>query len=177
MVAAGVFAAAALAAAQTPPNLAGTWVLDRDKTAARSAAPSGMRAGGPDGRAGAAAVGARGGPATPPEWRITQTAAALRAERALPNGTTQTLVYKLDGSESTNANGRATLTTRSRWEGGKLVTEGTQLIATEQGPVAGTLKEVRWLDKEGSMVVETTRAIDENPPSTITQVFVRKDAR
>jgi hypothetical protein len=117
-------------------------------------------------------MSASGGAA--PEWTVTQTAAAVTIVRPFPDGSgEQKFVYKLTG-ESVNTNGRTTQTTRSRWDAGKLVTEGTQVTTTDQGTVNGTFKEVRSLDKDGSMHVETTRSINGGSPSTSVSVLSKK---
>jgi hypothetical protein len=180
----GYVAGAALTAvswtvgAQAKPDLSGTWVLDRDKTAALV----GSRAGAPPG--GAMAGSARVGTASPgggammpagtlPEWTMVVSTATVTAERPAAMGG-QKYVYKLDGSESTNVNVRTTLTTKTRWDAGRLVTEGTQSTKTDQGDVVVKFREVRWLDRDGAMLIETTRQMEPNPPTTVTQVYVKK---
>jgi len=107
------------------------------------------------------------------EWVITQTAAALTLTRSMADGSLQKLIYKLDGSESVNVNGRTTQTTKTTVAAGKITTVGTQVVKTDQGDVTSQIKEVRSLDKDGAMVVETTRTIDGGSRTT-TQVFVKK---
>jgi hypothetical protein len=162
----------AVMTAQSVPTFSGTWTIDRDKTAAASPPPSaaggGARASGGAVAGGIAAVGG-----APPEWVITQTPAALTIVRALPDGTQQKYVYKLDGSESVNVNGRTTQKTRSTVAGGRITTTGTQSVTTDQGDIASELKEVRWLEKDGSMVVETTRTVNGNP-RLVVQVFAKR---
>lgn len=167
--------------AQTPPNLSGVWSVDREKTQAAMAAisttgPAARMGGG--GASGGGSMGGTMGPssaaaATPLGWTITQTAAAITLVRPLPDGTEQKFVYKLTG-ESVNTNGRTTLTTKSRWDGTKLVTEGTQVTTNDQGNIAGTFKETRWLDKDGSMHVETARVINGNTPVASVSVLNKK---
>jgi len=171
-VLAGLTLAGASPTAQSAPNFAGTWTLDADKTAALlKATPGSSRAGG-----GAASAGgimaAQGGGGTPPAWVITQTPAALTIVRTLSTGTQQELVYKLDGSESVNVNGRTTQKSRTAVSSGRLVTTGTQTVTTDQGDLSSEFKEVRWLDKDGSMVVETTRTA--NGTSRVTTQAYRK---
>jgi hypothetical protein len=193
---AGIVLALGIVAAQSAPSLAGTWVLDREKTAALSPAGgaggqgAGARSSGAGASVGAVSGGGGGvasfgggggvgggggrmsGGATP-EWTIAQTAATLTITRVLPDGTTQTLVHKLDGSESVNVNGRTTFTSRTTVSGGKFTTSGTQVVKTDQGDVTSSLKEVRWIDKDGSLVVETTRTVDGSSRAS-TSVLVRK---
>jgi hypothetical protein len=176
IIAAVVVLSSAVLTAQSVPNLSGTWTIDRDKTAAM--APAAPAASGGGARAsGGAVVGGIGavaaGGAAPPEWVITQTPAALTIVRALPDGTQQKFVYKLDGSESVNVNGRTTQKTRTTVAGGRLTTVGSQSVTTDQGDVLSEIKEVRWLEKDGSMVVEMTRTVNESVRTT-TQVFAKK---
>jgi hypothetical protein len=109
-----------------------------------------------------------------PEWVIGQTAAAITITRALPDGTSQKLVYKLDGSESVNVNGRTTQKTRSTVSGGRLTTTGTQTVSTDQGDVTSSMTEVRSLDADGSMVVELTRTVEGSGSRTTTTVYSKK---
>lgn len=138
---------ALLAQTATTPNLSGTWVI---KT---SAPPRGTMVA---------------------EWTITQTTGALVITHALAGGAVQKFIYKLDGSERVNINGRTTLTTKSRWEAGALVTTGTQSQATDAAAIKSTFKETRRLDKDGTMAVETVRQLGTAAPSTTRQTFVRK---
>ena len=109
------------------------------------------------GGGGSAVAGGISGGGVPAPWVITQTAAALTIVRAMPDGTQQKFVYKLDGSESVNVNGRSTQKTKSVVAGGKITTTGTQTVATDQGDITSQLKEVRSLDKDGAMIVEKRR--------------------
>jgi hypothetical protein len=174
---AGVVTAASLVLAQNTPDFSGTWEVNKDKTAASgpTTGPRGGMARGstPGGRV--ATATASGQPAAAPQpWVLTQTETALTIVRDLGDGSTRKWVYRLDRSESVNTVGRTTTTTRSRWDGGKLVTEGRQVIRTEQGDVSGTFKETRWLDKEGAMHVETTRALEGRAPGTTYLVLEKK---
>jgi hypothetical protein len=167
------------AAAQVRPDLSGTWVLDREKTAALAGSQSGVPAGGAVtgggrvGTGGASGGGAMMSAGTLPEWTMVVSTATVTAERPAAMGG-QKYVYKLDGSESTNVNVRTTLTTKTRWDAGRLVTEGTQSTKTDQGDVVVKFREVRWLDREGAMLIQTTRQMEPNPPTTVTQVYVKK---
>jgi hypothetical protein len=167
-------------AAQSSANFSGTWTPDREKTLAAMAAlsPQGAPRGNAPSAGGARMGGGGGmvatsGPATPPEWTITQTPSAVTIVRPLPDGTEQKYVYHLSGP-SVNANARTTLTTTSHWDGAKLITEGKQVTTTDQGGVEGTFKESRWLDKDGAMHVETSRIINGGSPTTSVQVLAKK---
>jgi hypothetical protein len=127
-----VLALPAMALAQTP-NFSGKWIQDMEK--------SDPAMGGGGGR----------GPAGPQTLTITQTAAEFTMERETPNGVMKT-VYKLDGSDSVNAGGRGgDVTSKSAWEGAKLVTKYSRTMG--QGTVEVT--ETRSLEADGTMVVVT----------------------
>jgi hypothetical protein len=119
------------ARAQTKPNFSGTWTLD----ASKSDAPMGRRG---------------GAPASSEPIVVTQTANQLTIKRG-----EQSLVYKLDGSESTNQmptrGGTQEIKSKARWDGSKLVIETTRDF---QG-MSITQKEMRSLSADGKeMVVE-----------------------
>lgn len=167
--------------AQGRPDLSGEWTMD----AARSRASSGAAAGGMMGGGGMSAGGPRpanavsggasmsgGGAPGVTSVRITQTSSALTIER-VSGAAPEKVVYKLDGTESVNVTGRTTTKVTSRWDGARLVSEGTSetQISDGSGAVSATYKEVRWLDKDGSLVVETTRALAGQPPRVTTTYF------
>lgn len=160
---------AAAMSAQAVPDFAGRWTIDSDRTAALSPPRSGSAAGSTGGGGGGIAAVGSGG-SGPAEWVITQTSAALTIVRALPNGTEQKYVYKLDGSESVNVNGRTTQKSRTTVSNGRLVTAGTQTVTTDQGELSSEFKEARWLDKDASMIVETTRTAN-GTSRVVTQAF------
>ena len=125
-----VLAVPAMALAQTP-NFSGKWTQDMEK--------SQMPAGG----------GGRG-PAGPQTWTYTQSATELVMERETPNGMMKT-VYKLDGSPSVNAGGRGgEVTSKSAWEGSKLVTKYTRTMGENSIDVV----ETRYMEGE-NLVVES----------------------
>ena len=177
-IAAALFAAATLGA-QAKPDFSGTWIMDGAKTAALNGgrtsgmAPAGAMAGGGGAGGGGNTMSPAGaGPSAPMEMKIAQTPATLTIERATPAGP-QKFVHKLDGAESVNVNGRATLTTKSTWQGTTLVTEGTNVINGEDGAITVTLKETRALDADGNLTVTVARTID-GTTSTSRQVFAKK---
>src|ERR1051325_4109016 len=91
----GALVVSASLTAQTAPKFSGTWVIDQDKTAARS----GGSAAGVTNKAAGDARAAAGRGVMVAEWTITQTPASLTIEHPLAGGTVQKFVYKLDGSE------------------------------------------------------------------------------
>ena len=127
-----VLALPAMAIAQTP-NFSGKWTQDMEK----SVMPAGPGGGGR-------------GPAGPQTLTYTQSATELVMERETPNGVMKT-VYKLDGSPSVNAGGRGgEVTSKSAWEGNKLVTKYTRTMGENTIDVV----ETRYMDGE-NLVVES----------------------
>ena len=140
---------------QAKPDFSGTWLRTESKT---EPPPK------PGGGAGVM-------PVSP--LAIRQSQEALTIER---EGFDRPIIYtfRLDGSESRNASGAMTMVTRSRWEGTRLITEGTQTSVTSQGRFAWTIKEVRYLDAKRALVVETTRTEQGGTPSTTREVFTKQ---
>jgi hypothetical protein len=137
-------------AAQSKPNFAGTWQLDPEKSV------MGGRQGGGRGGGGAApltiAVDGQ-------KMSITQTFGE----------NSRTTVYMLDGTVSKNTvagrqGGEPTeVTYTSKWEGNALVT-------TIVNP-RGTSTEKRWVEADGTMVVETTRTGQDGTPQVSKLVY------
>jgi hypothetical protein len=132
--------AVAIPAFAQTPNFSGTWTLDAEATAAANPEAGGGGGGGRGGRGGG------GGPMT-----IKQTADMLTIERTF-NEQTRTTTYKFDGSAVENAGGGrgGPATYKSKWEGGKLVTEITR--QGQDGPV--TTSETISLEG-GNLVIAT----------------------
>ena len=144
-----VLALPAMAIAQSP-NFSGKWIQDMEK----SDPPMG---------------GGGRGPAGPQSLTITQTATEITLERETPNGAMKT-VYKLDGSESVNAGRGGDITSKSAWEGGKLVTKYSRTM--QQTTVEVT--ETRSLEADGTMLVIT--AMKGGPQGDTTRKAVFKKA-
>lgn len=152
-IVAAVFATGVMA--QVKPNFAGTWTLDAEK----SVMPQGRGAGMGGGRQG----GMGGGPVT-----ITVEGQKMSVSRAMgQSGNTMTTVYLLDGTASKNTMaGRGEpmeFVYTSTWKGAKLVTT----IAGPRGPST----ETRWIDADGTMVVETTRTNPQGESVTTKLVY------
>ena len=148
-----VFAAGVLA--QAKPDFTGTWTLDVEK----SVMPQGRGGGQGGGRPG----GMGGGPVT-----IAVEGQKMSVSRTMgQSGNTMTTVYMLDGAESKNMQmgrgGSAEAVYKSRWDGAKLVTTITGGM--------GTGTETRWLEADGTMVVETTRTGRDGAPMTVKLVY------
>ena len=108
---------------------------------------------------------------------ITQSAEIvdIQHEAPMPGLNRRRYVYNIGGKDSVNHNGANTQTTRSRWEKGSLVTEGTSHSETTAGESLWKLRETRSLDAHGRMIVET-RMTDENGHTTVTRrTFNRKN--
>lgn len=153
-----VLVLALAAPAQTHPNFAGTWVEDESARKTTMAAPP---------------AGSRAMTLPPADLVVTQTASDLIGERTFMSQVIR-YVHHLDGRESVNHNGANTLTTKSAWDGAKLLTQGTSFSATSAGEFTWQFKEVRSLDKSGAMVVETTTVDEAGKANVVTQVFRRK---
>lgn len=183
--------------AQARPDFSGQWVMDVERTrAANRSRQAGAGAGG--GGAGATAAGGRGAMASsragggasmspggmtagasgaPPalEVRITQAAGSLTIDRLAGQGFDK-VVYRLDGAESVSVNGRSTMRLKSRWDGIRLASEGSSetVLSDGSGSLRSAVKEARWIDQDGVLVVETTRTLEGRPPNTSIQYFVRR---
>lgn len=152
-----VLAVTSAAFAQAKPDFSGTWTLDRDKS---EMPQMGGRPGGGGGMMGDVSV------------TIKQTADTLAIEQKMGEMGSRTLNYKLDGSESVNPGARGgEAKSTSKWDGAKLITEGTQTMSGPNGEVTIKSKEVRSLQPDGTMLVEVTR---ETPRGTTTSKLVFK---
>jgi hypothetical protein len=145
-----VIALVAMAAAQPKPDFSGTWTFDEAKSD-----PAPARAGGGGGGGGGRGGGRMGGaPAT--AMTIKQTAAELSMDRTTPMGT-QTVVYKLDGSESTNTIGMGPATSKAAWDGARLVITTTQTVQGRGGEITINSKEI-YSVQGPTLTIETTRS-------------------
>lgn len=138
-------------AAQAKPNFAGTWTLDAEKSV--------MGGGG----------GRQGGMGQQPLTIVVDGSKMSISRTMGQSGNTVTTVYMLDGTVSKNTmagrqGGEPTeVTYTSKWDGAKLVT-------TIVNP-RGTSTETRWIDADGTMVVETTRTGQDGTPVTTKLVY------
>jgi len=137
----------ATAMAQTP-DFSGTWKINLIKS---DAAPAGR---------GGQQMDMSGLTLT-----ITQTADVLTIVQG-GMGPERTVTYNLDGSETTNQMGRGEMKSTSKWEGAKLVTQGSSTFDTPNGQRTMTMKEVRELSKDGKTLTVTTTS--ESPMGTRT---------
>jgi hypothetical protein len=133
-----VFLAVILAVALAVPTLAqaqkpdfsGKWIQDMEKS---DPAPAGRG----------------GGAANPQTITITMTAAEFTMERTTGQGVQKT-VYKLDGSESSNAGRGGDIKSKTVWDGNKLVTKYQRVMGENTVDVT----ETRSL-ADGLLTVET----------------------
>ena len=145
IIAAAVFAVAAVAFAQAKPDFSGTWTLDPEA--------SGMAAGGGPGGGGGRGGGALGnGPAT-----VKQTADTLTIERTMGDNKV-TLTYKLDGTESKNTmmgrgGNQMESTSTAKFDGSTLTITTKQDMGN--GPMESTQK---WTLAGSVLTVESTNA-------------------
>jgi hypothetical protein len=152
VVAALVLALVTLASAQAKPNFAGVWVSVPD-------------------------------PASPgPETQlvIEHTAAELVMEQPSQAGPYK-LLYKLDGSETTNTipgrvgrGAAATATSVAAWDGNKLVIKTN--IPRGLPPQVRTIRyrEVLSIDAEGRLVIEQSASLDDGAPAETRRMVYRK---
>lgn len=150
MIAVAIVLCLASQTARAHPDFSGTWVVDAARTA-----------------------GADGLPAAPVV--ITQTPDVLTIEQQSETRTRR-IAFRLDGTESRNLVIPFTVTTRSRWEAGRLVSEGTQTLIEGAAPASSSaFREVRWLEPDGTMIVETTRvSMPGTDAATRRVVYTRK---
>ena len=149
---------AGVSSAQGRPDFSGTWLEDESRRKSPYTAASG---------GGARAISAKDVPTV-----ITQSADSITIERNFMEHVRH--VHHFDEREDKNRNGAQVHTTRTRWEGARLVTEGITFQSTSQGETYWKVREVRALTPKGELAVETTR-IDENGEArTVYQVYRRR---
>jgi hypothetical protein len=129
---------------QAKTDFSGNWSFDEAKS---------DPAAGPGGGGGGRPGGGRGG--TPTKLVIKQTAGEVTIEQTLPNGA-QTVVYKLDGSESVNKLAMGESKAKASWDGASLVIAGKQSISTPQGNFEIDVKDVYTL-ANGVLTITATR--------------------
>ena len=155
-----LFAAVTAADAQKRPELSGRWVEDESQRVSPYAKP-------------APGPGAKMLTGPPPELSITQSADALTIEEIGSRGNRR-VVYNLVGQQGVNKWGAITETTKTRWEGEKLVTEGTEYQVTSHGETTWKVKTARSLRPSGELVVEETRIDEDNDSRTLVRVYRKK---
>jgi hypothetical protein len=126
----------ALLAAQTPPDLSGTWTLDVAKSDPAAATQAGR--------------GGRGG-APAGQLVVTQSATEITVQRG-----NQTFTYHVDGSEVPGPPGGETKS-RMAWEGGKLIVTWKRefFAGADRGYQTSTGRDV-YTQSGSTLIVERT---------------------
>ena len=128
-----LFVLGAVAAhAQPRPDFSGTWTLD-------AAASTGLN---DDERKRGVTL------------RVRQTDRDIVFERQLTGGPVRVVTYSLDGSEASSRAGSVTVKARSRWEGDRLLTSGTQTASVALIRLSAKFDEVRYLNDDGKTMVQ-----------------------
>jgi hypothetical protein len=83
-------------------------------------------------------------------------------------------VYNLAGKESVNNNGANTQTTKTRWDGKRLVTEGTSYSVTSAGESTWKYRQTLWLDAKGRLIMETRMADEAGTTNIVTLTYDKK---
>lgn len=135
--------------AQAKTDFSGTWTFDEAKSD-----PAPARAGGGGGGGGGRGGGRMGGaPAT--AMTIKQTGTELSMDRTTAQGA-QTVVLKLDGTDSTNTIGMGAATSKAVWDGPRLVVSTTQTMQGRGGEMTITSKEI-YSVQGNVLTIDTTR--------------------
>ena len=143
-----VLALPSLLFAQAKTDFSGTWTFDEAKSD-----PAPARAGGGGGGGGRGGGRMGGAPAT--AMTIKQTAGELTLDRTTAQGA-QTVVLKLDGSESTNTIGMGPAASKAVWDGARLVVTTTQTVQGRGGEITINSKEI-YSVQGNVLTIETTR--------------------
>jgi hypothetical protein len=155
LLAAAVAAAVAVAgvAAQSTPNLSGTWILDAAKSDPPPAAPAGGR-----------------GRGNQNQMVITQTPTEITVALGFNNN----YIYNLDGSERTGPPGGETKS-RIAWEGGTLVVTWKReyFAGPELGYVTSTGKDTYVMEGNVLTVERMTAAQGSQPRQTRRTVYTK----
>ncbi len=131
--------------AQAKTDFSGTWTFDEAKSD-----PAPARAGGGGGRGG----GRGGAPAT--AMTIKQTGTDLSMDRTTAQGA-QTVVFKLDGTESKNTIGMGPATSKAMWDGNKLVIDTNQSVQGRGGEMMTIDSKEIYSIQGNILTIETTR--------------------
>jgi hypothetical protein len=140
--------------AQAKPDFSGSWAMDPAKSDPAPARGGGGAPGGGGGGGGQRGGGGRGG-GVAMQLTIKQTATQLTIDSAMGQGT-QTAVYKLDGSESTNTMGQGEAKSKAMWDGAKLVITTSQAVNGPNGAMTIDSKVTYSMDG-ASLVLDTSR--------------------
>jgi len=186
-----VAALAMPAAAQDPTGFLGKWKLDPVRSIGQVFAPPVNRPTPPPGSRPRARRG--GSPAnSPPAVRsaaqspVEQTLSVKLDKGVLQvdqetGGSKQTVKYAMDGSETTIRQYLPPLEApeefkvTARWDGAKLVVEGTGEAEILESPVQVRVTETRWTEENGTiMIVESLVQIPGRPNTARRLVYIRE---
>lgn len=160
VVASALSVSGPMPSAQKAPDFSGTWTEDTSQRKSTELPAAGD---------------ARKSAALPPaDMIVRHTAETFTHEQTFMSQVVR-YTYRLDGKESVNHNGANTQTTRTRWEGSRLISEGTSYSVTSAGESSWQFKETRWLNPKGQLVVETIHKDDATGKVlTVTRVWSKK---
>ena len=157
IMAAAVFAVAAVAFAQAKPDFSGTWTLDPEASGMAAPAPGGAPAGGAPAGTGGGGGGRGGGALGNGPATVKQTADTLTIERTMGENKVVT-TYKLDGSESKNTMmGRGGTPTEAV---STAKFDGAKLTITTKRDMGGQMVETTevWTIAGSALTIESTNA-------------------
>jgi hypothetical protein len=156
--------AVGVAAAQTQPLLAGTWVLDRAQSRFPAHEGKGHRS--PDPQAQPADV----------KLVVEQQGNVLKATRTSAKGNREhstAVTYVTDGTQQTQPGRRGTTVTRAAFEGDRLVVTTTHTIQGEQGDRTMTRESVWTLSTDGNVLTIDTKLQTPRGERNIKSVYLR----
>ena len=147
-------------AAQAPADFSGTWIHNEALLQTTHKVDPAAKA-----------MGLKSPPIT-----ITQSPETLVVQHdpPMPGWKAQRYVYNLSGKKSVNYNGANILTTTTRWEGKRLVNEGTSYSETSHGESTWKFRETIWLDAKGRLLVETRMTDEAGKTDVVTQTYDRR---
>lgn len=107
---------------------------------------------------------------------ITQTPTQLVFDLQTLDHTRRT-VLKVDGSESVNTSTSVTTRSRSSWQGGRLVTKGTDFLELSSGDFERHFVMTHSINAKGHLEIETAMTQAGRPDRSRFQVYVRHQQR
>ena len=134
------------ALAQGKTDFSGSWTFDEAKSD-----PAPARGGGGGGGGGGGRGGGRMGGAPATAMTIKQSATELTIDRTTAQGS-QTAIYKLDGSDSTNTIGPGPATSKASWDGARIVIATKQTMQGRGGEITIEVKDI--YSREGDTLVD-----------------------
>jgi len=146
--------------AQAKTDFSGTWTFDEAKSD-----PAPARAGG--GGGGGGRGGGRMGGAPPTAMTIKQSASELTMDRTTAQGA-QTVVLKLDGSESKNTIGMGPAVSKAVWDGPRLVVTTTQTVQGRGGEITIDSREI-YSVSGNTLTIDITRT---TPMGAVTRKLI-----